>query len=71
MKEKKITNQTSRRTRKWHCYGMPILLCFCDILLYFQNVFLAMFDKLAIVFFESSVWFKTAMGLKSLERRCE
>ena len=32
----------------------------------FKMFLLAMFGKLAIVFLESSVWFKTAMGLKSL-----
>ena len=32
----------------------------------FKMFLLAMFGKLAIVFLELSVWFKTAMGLKSL-----
>ena len=32
----------------------------------FKMFLLAMFGKLAIVFLESSIWFKTAMGLKSL-----
>ena len=32
----------------------------------FKMFLLAMFGKLAIVFLESSVWFKTAMDLKSL-----
>ena len=32
----------------------------------FEMFLLAMFGKLAIVFLESSIWFKTAMGLKSL-----
>ena len=36
---------------------------------YIFKMFLsAMFGKLAIVFLESSVWFKTAMGLESLQR---
>ena len=37
----------------------------------FKMHLLAIFGKLTIAFLESSVWFKTAMGLKSLQRRFE
>ena len=47
---------------------MPRLYYYVFVMSYyiFKMFLLAMFEKLAIVFLESSVWFKTAMGLKSL-----
>ena len=37
----------------------------------FKIFLLTMFGKLAIVFLESSIWFKIAMGLKPLLGCCE
>ena len=53
-----------------HAEGTIVLCIYYYVFVisyYILKMFLlAMFGKLAIVFLESSVWFKTAMGLKSL-----
>ena len=66
MKEKKLPIKPP----DVHAQG-TIMLClyyYVFVMSYyiFKMFLLAMFGKLAIVFLESSIWFKTAMGLKSL-----
>ena len=53
-----------------HAQG-TIMICLCNYFFVMscyisKIILLAMFGKLAIIFRESSVWFKTAVGLKSL-----
>ena len=51
---------------------MPITLCFFLMPSYILKMFLlVMFGKLIIVLLESSLFFETAMSLKSSQRRSE
>ena len=63
---KKLNNQTTRCAQTRDYYAMHILLCFSDVFSYFLKVLFAMFGKVTILLLVSSLWFQTAINLKSL-----
>ena len=41
LQRKKLTNQTSKRACKMHCYAMHVILCSSIAFLHFKNIFIS------------------------------